>query len=328
MKPLTVAIINNDFRTFVTLRLKHGDSCDCDHCLYGKTKDCDCEHCEMDREIKSEGGFCDECQILKCLKRKRKNCTCIMCDLEKGYKCECEDIEEEDEKICGCFNRKNKRLNNYEKEVAEEVEKKYDNEYRAACIAAYYGRIRMLKFLMLTEDPECIYMAFIAACDGGRLKTVKYIVSLGINLDNYYCNSLCYAIRDHRTDMVEFLLENNADVSSNENTPIVAAVKCEYLEGLKIMIEEYKGDVTLYDNRVIKAAEDDCNIKILKYLLLKGGDFNKLSEVNKGRLLQSKYYRKWRKIVFKNFINKVVTPLYYSSGFIGGEKEKKELRLI
>jgi len=72
---------------------------------------------------------------------------------------------------------------------------------------------------------------------------------------------------------------------------------------------------------------------ITNYLITSGADYDTLKMYNnilnaKDYCLQFKFYKKWRKIVLKNFVRKVIAPLYYSPGFFGGEKEKKDLEGI
>jgi len=60
----------------------------------------------------------------------------------------------------------------------------------------------------------------------------------------------------------------------------------------------------------------------LRYFILNGEKIGNMYSKWKKFFLKEKYYRKWRIIVLKRFICKVVLPLYYSPGFAGGEKEK------
>jgi len=61
------------------------------------------------------------------------------------------------------------------------------------------------------------------------------------------------------------------------------------------------------------------NFELVKFFMSKGAPFNRTgySFHQYVKPLQKKYFRKWRKVVFRNFIRKVIVPLYYSPGFPG-----------
>jgi len=321
---------------------------ECSSCIQNRIKNCNCGLC-----------LCEYCSVAG----KNRECRCINCDFEKiiiceheeEEKCDCPEIkdeckysdderdllfEEEEKRIEEKNNRLLKLQNEYKPQIkctevvkglSEYTDKPawwewWEIEYKhdPLCISAYYGRIKMMKYIIFMGGSDMIDMAFSAACSGQKKKAAKFLLEIGANPTRYGIVPIMNTI--NYNNILRFVLEH-IHVSFEENSPIKYAISQNKIEALKIMIEEYKGDITCYDHKVIREASENCNIETLYYLLSKGGDFNKLNSINKRRVLAYKYFRKWRKLYFKRFIRKVILPLYYSSGFNGGENEKKKLEL-
>jgi len=126
------------------------------------------------------------------------------------------------------------------------------------------------------------------------------------------------------SELVNFLIENKADVTTYYNWPLKEASYRGHLDVVKILVKN-KADITTDGNGPIRYASKKGNLNVVNFLLSEGADYNEIDYRMRVRILQDKYYRKWRKIYFKRFIRKVVLPLYYSSGFIGSELEKRKM---
>lgn len=185
-------------------------------------------------------------------------------------------------------------------EKAKELYHKEKDRSFALYITIRYGRFEILKYIFSVEShltfENLKEKALSFAVTYNKQKIVKYIISLGVSAQKI-TGLLLSSIYYRYFNMTKFLVSNGAVVTS----------------------EEIKMALKIKDKRIVN------------YLLIEGekkGLNYDLSKEEKGLVIQNKYYSKWRTIVLKNFIRKVVTPLYYSSGFNGAEKEKKELRDI
>jgi len=295
MSDLTLAIIKDDIRSFTKLYF---------HC-----PDCYKENIKV-----------------KCrnnMKRFKGKCNCPICKLAKGKGCLC-ILEEkvEQEKKCKC--KPKQRLET--DDILEEIEFREEMYDDAFCLASHYGSLRIMKFLLSLKDIDIdLDLAFTAACDGTKEWLARYLLSIGAKVEPHGGTALYYAIHQDNISFARFLLENKANVTGNgDNDALGMAVAHNNIEAVELLIE-YGADFTLFDNSVIKYYTTRSKVKMLNYLLSKGAEFDNFPKESKVKILQDKYYRKWRKIVLKNFIRKVVTPLYYSPGFLGGEKERENL---
>jgi len=129
-------------------------------------------------------------------------------------------------------------------------------------------------------------------------------------------------------NFLKFLVEHKADINCDEGRPIKLAAKIGNLENLKFLLEN--GGVLneeLSEDLSVIAIENR-DIECLEYLISKGVVPNPVHMDDELKIILAerkyfpKFFRKWRKIVFKSFIEKVVTPLYYSPGFPGYIKAK------
>jgi len=174
---------------------------------------------------------------------------------------------------------------------------------------------------MQVENPDITglyeYITF------GNTEKVKFLIENKIDVAMDADAPLTFASYFGHLDIVKILVENKANVTAENNQSLIEAGYKNHLPIIKFLVEN-KADVTCRDNYPLSSAEYGNHLDTIEYLLSKGADFNKLSNRSKRILLMRKYYRRWRKIVLKKFICKVVTPLYYSPGFLGGEKERKE----
>jgi len=152
---------------------------------------------------------------------------------------------------------------------------------------------------MGTKISEKIYIDFIKSNRGGDdmdgvlsciffLEYYEVIDYVLENKDITLEEALIFSCETGNPNLISFILNKGANV-------------------------HYKNDYALH---VLEQEENDTCI----YLLLSHG-----ANID---VLTQKYYRKWRILVFRNFLRKIITPLYYSPGFPGYIKGKKEVELL
>lgn len=160
----------------------------------------------------------------------------------------------------------------------------------------------------------------------GNTDIVKYLVSIGadpFDRDNY---ASILASEYGHTDTLKYLVSLGADVVTDNVTLRVACSK-GYLDTVKYLVS-VKADIFMYNNWAIESASKHGNLDIVEYLLSMGGDFYKLTPEHKEYFRMKRAYSKWRRIHFRKWIRRVLIPLYFSPGFPGANKAKKELFLI
>jgi len=161
----------------------------------------------------------------------------------------------------------------------------------------------------------------IQACINGKIDIVKNLVENKADITVENNELLTVATCHGHFNIVKFLVENKADISAQNYESVRWGSYHGYLDIVKFLVEN-KADISTKDNWSVKFASYRGHLEVTKFLLSLGADYSKVNSVMQIKLLQDKYFRKWRKIVLKRFICKVITPLYYASGFKGAEKEK------
>jgi len=196
------------------------------------------------------------------------------------------------------------------------------------------------------SSQENLNKAFQKICIYNNSECVEFLLSLKADVDYNNNEPLIQAIvgYDGDSSIVRLLLENKASSTSNNNEPLITVCNIQNcnIDLIKLLVEN-NADVTSRNNKALRIAsriydpyffwyeepsEEELkkHPEILEYLIEKGADKNCMSNNAKVYMIENKYFRRWRKIIFRNFIRKVITPLYYSPGFAGGEKGKKILR--
>lgn len=124
----------------------------------------------------------------------------------------------------------------------------------------------------------------------------------------------------------KFLLENKADISGKDGVLILEkAIYANKMDNFKLLLD-YGIDVS---EEIIKyVCKYNINRPYLDLLINR-----KLVDINhptipvkiRTELYEKKFYRKWRRIYLKNWVRKVLIPLYYSPQFQGGILAKRDI---
>lgn len=158
------------------------------------------------------------------------------------------------------------------------------------CFACYGGQAKALDFLIKAGarplDRENPLLEH--AVRGKSLEVVKLLLSIGVGLKN---RELYYACSSNRIDMVKCLVEAKADINKHACTEF-----CFVNGSVSI------GNYLMKHGGILRGGE-----KTLKYIR------------------ERRFFRKWRIIHFRNWIRRVVIPLYFSPGFPGCNRVKKDL---
>jgi len=167
-------------------------------------------------------------------------------------------------------------------------------------------------------------------CMQGDLESLKINIKSCEDLGFWYhkdelLSSVCF--RGH-IDMAKYLLEKKADISYRDNDPIRAAHKGKQFEMVKFLIENGAESKDVYSTFHGSFDGSYYPFHLVSFLLKIGVKLEDIIIFLKEDYLRGKYFRKWRKIVLKKFIRKVILPLYYSPGFPGGERNKKDFKMF
>jgi len=213
----------------------------------------------------------------------------------------------------------------------------------------YFPDINLVKYLVSlkadikTENSQCVINAryfpdivkylvennadlgsenitpLIKSIEQGNLELTRFFLKENPNLEIFY--SITLAAEFGHLEIIKLLLEFNADINEGDNSPFTQAVHYGHLDCIKYMINE--GYVNITDEKLMNKIFDDRHTCIKGLIeLFERGLKPKVKSTSYTVWLYFRFYRKWRKIVLKKFIRRVILPLYYSPGFSGNEKEK------
>ena len=167
----------------------------------------------------------------------------------------------------------------------------------------------------------------ILASKNGHLETVKNLIEIGADVTAQDNCAVRWVSGNGHLEMVEYLVENKADITAQDNEPIRWASENGHLEVVKYIVK-VGADVTAQDNGAVIWASKNGHLKMVEYLLSEGADMDKLTPKHKEYIKQKRAYSKWRRIHLRNWIRKVLIPLYYSPQNRGGIQAKKDLQAI
>jgi len=184
---------------------------------------------------------------------------------------------------------------------------------------------------------EALFASTKQVCRGEKCTIAKFLLENKADItvaDNAIVRKAVFA---EDFNFLNFLIENKADINSEQGSALRIAIQMDNFNMVKFLVEN-KADVNINDNMPIRTATEygiQCvaDEKMVDYLLSKGckPPPEIIDEKLKMIILRRKYFRKWRKVVFRNFIRKVIVPLYYSPLFLVGcvnKGFKKDFLLI
>lgn len=230
-------------------------------------------------------------------------------------------------------------------------------KHRPLVTACREGKFDIARFLIeqgadLTRAIEPTYWYCIKKEEPTE-DELKFLTELGAILIEP-C-TLMRVVTHGNVKMLKFLIENGADVQAKLSSLILTASREGKLAIVNYLLAEFKTDSKYYDlylpyfcqhgwlslvKKLINWKTDVCyknnypiviscihqQWNVANYLLSKGADIGRLSEYNKNYLKEYRAYKRWRLVHFRNWIRRVMIPLYFSPGFPGESLVKKELK--
>jgi len=181
-------------------------------------------------------------------------------------------------------------------EITEEDIRSY--KYKSLCLAAEYGYLDMVQYLVEHRAPICVNNEYPLKISiyNGHLAIVKYLTKQGADIDLIKDSALLRAIVNNMDDIVEYLKEQNARVTiditavdrmildKNGRLKLIEyllehsvdadddrawlftwAIKESHLDILKYLIDQRK-PISNFNKHAIEYAKLKGNLKILTYL--------------------------------------------------------------
>ena len=196
-------------------------------------------------------------------------------------------------------------------------------------VAVENNRLNMVKYLVsegadVTADDND---AITYAGRYGYLEMTKYLVENGADVTAQDNATVIWASYNGCLNMVKYLVENGADISDQDNWSVCMASENGQLETVKYLVK-VGADVTARDNYAIRMASRNGHLKVVEFLVENGADVDELTPEHKLYFQMKRAYSKWRRVYLRNWIRKVLIPLYYSPQFQGGIQAKKDLQAV
>jgi hypothetical protein len=160
----------------------------------------------------------------------------------------------------------------------------------------------------------------VFASEKGNFLSVKYLVSLGtdVNFDN--SRAIYWACRFGYLETVKFLVSSGSNITAGAFVTACGHGQLDVVKYLTSVTKKRSGY-----KQGLSLASWNRETEVVKYLISIGVSTSNLAPTDKKYLKTYYAYRKWRKIYLRNWVRKVLAPLYYSPGFPGGIQAKKEL---
>ena len=156
---------------------------------------------------------------------------------------------------------------------------------------------------------------------------VKYLVKNRADVTAQDNDAVCLASKNGHLDVVKYLVSVGADVTAQDNDAVCLASENGHLDVVKYLVN-VGADITDHINCPVRWASENGHLNIIEYLLSIGADINQILLEHKIFFRQKRAYSKWRRIYLRNWVRKVMIPLYYSPQNRGGIQAKKDLQVV
>jgi len=225
--------------------------------------------------------------------------------------------------------------------VENKADVSYDNNF-AIINSVYFSSLQVIDFLLENKADITARnnQPIIEAVKRGESKILNFLIENKGDVTAQNNQPLIEAATHGQKEMVKILLENKADATAQNNEPLIEA--CRHngnyivpsrkdrenaIDCVKLLVS-YGADVKARNSYAVSESYHFArNFRLIDFLCKQGAVLTLKGNPRKD-YLEYKYFSKWRKIVLKKFIRKVILPLYYSPGFPGGEKGRMELKGI
>jgi len=144
--------------------------------------------------------------------------------------------------------------------------------------AARHGHLNVVKYLLDNgADPrvdDLVLNVIFQAVLSGNIELIRYLhenLDISIHIDNDSC--LLIAADNGDINMVEYLLQNGANVNTGSSQALIDAVEMDSTELVHLLVN-YQVDVSAQDNKAIVTAAEFPDPEILQILLENGANPN------------------------------------------------------
>ena len=160
------------------------------------------------------------------------------------------------------------------KEEEEEDEEDDDEEYKIDFLNPFtrlkFKDENIIKIINSSKDISLDkYLIFFSKND--HLEVVKHLVQNGADVNSQNNKALIYTAGNGNLEIVKYLVQNGADVTAKNNKPLIAASENGHLEVLKYLVQN-GADLTDRDNEALIYSSLNGHLEIVKYLVQNGAD--------------------------------------------------------
>lgn len=163
----------------------------------------------------------------------------------------------------------------------------------------------------------------VLASRDGNLLSVRYLVEFGADVNFDKSRAIYWACRFGHLEIVEFLVSSGSNISIGSFVTACGNGHLDVVKYLTSVAKKRSG----YKQALTLASWNE-QTEVVKYLIGIGVTTSDLTTEDEQYMRTYNAYRKWRRIHLRNWVRKVLTPLYYSPKFAGGIRAKKELESV
>jgi len=138
------------------------------------------------------------------------------------------------------------------------------------------GRYYVVDTSTYGDDCDIPITEFIKSVNDGKLKTMKYLVNTGIDVDTADEYALKWSAYNGNIEMVKYLMNEGADVHEGDDDYVNGNALCWGIDGDNMSVAKYLisvgANVNACDGLALSLGAKNGNFELVKYLISVGAD--------------------------------------------------------